>query len=60
MLFLDCNQILYDSYMYGGVSGGAPWSSQVGFFRFSELFSDALELTEQEEDVLDPLSTLMS
>lgn len=45
--------------MYGGVSDGAPWSSQVGFFRFLELLSDTLELTEQEDDVLDPLSTLM-
>jgi len=56
MSFLNSQQI---SYVYGGVSDGAPCFSLVGFFRFLELLSDTLERTEQEDDVLDPLSTLM-
>lgn len=59
--FLNCNQILYNSYVFGGVSGGTPWSSQVVFSRFClELLSDTLELREQQDDVLDTLPTLMS
>lgn len=45
--------------MLGCVSDGTPWSSQVGFPRFLELLSDTVELKEQD-DVLDPLSTLIS